>query len=76
MPADARFTFDNYTSPAKSDTHIIVSGPLGAQESKTYTLKAEVVRNGQVQTIEKQVTVRSGEQTQVTLSLPTTVAAR
>ena len=35
MPADARFSFDNYTSPAKSDTHVIVSAPMGALETRT-----------------------------------------
>jgi uncharacterized protein (TIGR03000 family) len=76
MPADSRFTIDGYTSPARSDTHIIVSGPLGAEETRTYVLKAEVLRDGKVQTIEERVTVRSGEETKVTLSLPTSVAAR
>ena len=76
MPADARFTIDDYTSPARSDTHIIVSGPLGADETRTYNLKAEVVRDGKVRTIEERVTVRSGDEAQVTLSLPTSVASR
>jgi len=76
MPADARFTIDDYTSPARSATHVIVSGPLGADETRTYNLKAEVVRDGKVQTIEERVTVRSGDEAQVTLSLPTSVASR
>ena len=76
MPADARFTIDDYTTPARSATHVIVSAPLGADETRTYSLRAEVVRDGQVQTIEKRVTVRSGDDTQVTLSLPTSVASR
>jgi uncharacterized protein (TIGR03000 family) len=75
MPADARFSFENYTSPVKSDTHVIVSAPLGTAETKTYVLKAEVVRDGKVQTIEKEVTVRSGEEAKVTLTLPTTLVA-
>ena len=41
MPADARFTIDDYISPARSDTHIIVCSPLAANETKTYVLKAE-----------------------------------
>ena len=76
MPADSRFTIDNYTSPARSDTHIIVSGPLAGDETRTYALKAEVVRDGKLQTIEERVTVRSGEEKRVTLTLPTSVAAR
>jgi uncharacterized protein (TIGR03000 family) len=76
MPADARFTIDDYTTPARSATHVIVSSPLGADETRTYSLKAEVVRDGKVQTIEERVTVRSGDETQVTLSLPTSVASR
>jgi uncharacterized protein (TIGR03000 family) len=76
MPGDARFTIDSYVSPAKSDTHVIVSAPLGAEESKTYVLKAEVYRDGKLQTIQEQVTVRSGDNVKVTLTLPTSVAAR
>ena len=70
------FTIDNYTSPAKSDTHIIVSSPLSNEETKTYVLKAEVVRDGKVRTMEQSITVRAGEEAKVTLSLPTVVAAR
>jgi uncharacterized protein (TIGR03000 family) len=76
MPADARFTIDSYTSPAKSDTHIVVSSPLSKEETKTYVLKAEVVRDGKLQTMEESVTVRAGQEVKVTLSLPTVVAAR
>jgi uncharacterized protein (TIGR03000 family) len=76
MPADARFTIDDYTTPARSATHVIVSPPLGEDQTRTYALKAEVFRDGRAQTIEQRVTVRGGEQKQVTLALPTGVAAR
>ena len=76
MPADARFTIDDYTSPARSATHVIVSPPLAQDQTRTYALKAEVFRDGRVQTIEERVTVRGGEEKQVTLALPTSVAAR
>jgi uncharacterized protein (TIGR03000 family) len=76
LPADARLSIDEYTSPARSDTHIVVSGPLGAEETKTYVLKAEAMRDGRMQATEQRVTVRSGEEKKVTLNLPTSVAAR
>jgi uncharacterized protein (TIGR03000 family) len=76
MPADARFTIDDYTSPAQSDKHIVVSAPLGAEETRTYVLKAEVVRDGKVQKMEQTVTVRAGEEAKVTLSLAASVAAK
>jgi uncharacterized protein (TIGR03000 family) len=76
MPGDARFTIDDYTSPARSETHIVVSSPLRGDETRTYNLKAEVIRDGKVQTMEQRVTVRAGEEAKVTLSLPASVAAR
>jgi uncharacterized protein (TIGR03000 family) len=76
MPAGSRFTIDDYTSPARSETHVIVSPPLAEDQTRTYALKAEVFRDGRVQTIEERVTVRGGEEKRVTLTLPTGVAAR
>jgi uncharacterized protein (TIGR03000 family) len=76
LPADARLTIDDYTSPARSDTHIIVSSPMGVEQTRTYVLKAEVVRDGKRQVMEERVTVHGGEQAKVNLSLPTSVAAR
>ncbi len=76
MPADARFTIDDYTSPARSDTHIVVSAPLRGDETRTYVLKAEVIRDGKVQTMQESVTVHAGEEAKVTLTLPTAVASR
>jgi uncharacterized protein (TIGR03000 family) len=76
MPADSRFTIDDYTSPARSETHVIVSGPLADDQTRTYALKAEVFRDGRWQAMEERVTVRGGEEKRVTLTLPTGVVAR
>jgi uncharacterized protein (TIGR03000 family) len=76
LPADARLTIDEYTSPALSDTHIIVSSPLGTEQTRTYVLTARAMRDGKMQTVEERVTVHGGEETKVTLTLPTAVAAR
>jgi uncharacterized protein (TIGR03000 family) len=76
LPADATLIIDDYTSPARSDTQIVMSSPLGADQTRTYVLKAKAFRDGKMQTVEEQVTVRGGEERNVTLTLPTTVAAR
>jgi uncharacterized protein (TIGR03000 family) len=76
LPADATLTIDEYTSPARSDMHIVMSSPLGVDQTRTYVLKAKAFRDGKMQTVEEQVTVRGGEEKNVTLTLPTTVAAR
>ena len=76
LPADATLTIDDYTSPARSDTHIIVSSPLGIDDTRTYVLTARAMRDGKLQTTEEHVIVRGGEEKKVTLNLPTAVAAR
>ncbi len=76
LPADATLTIDDYTSPARSETHIVMSNPLGADQTRTYVLKATALRDGKMQTTEEQVTVSGGEEKNVTLTLPTKVAAR
>jgi len=45
-------------------------------QTRTYVLKAQAFRDGKMQTVEQQVTVSGGEEKKVTLTLPTTVAAR
>lgn len=76
LPADARLTIDDYTSPALSDTHIIECSALGTEETRTYVLTARAMRDGKMQSVEERVTVRGGEAKKVTLTLPTSVAAR
>jgi uncharacterized protein (TIGR03000 family) len=76
LPADATLIIDDYTSPGRSDTHIIVSSPLGTDQTRTYVLKAQALRDGKLQTTEESVTVRGGEEKTVTLNLPKSVAAR
>jgi uncharacterized protein (TIGR03000 family) len=72
MPGDARFTIDDYVSPARSDTHVIVSPPLAPDQTRTYVLKAEVMRDGKMETMKEEVVVRGGEEKRVTLALPAT----
>jgi uncharacterized protein (TIGR03000 family) len=56
---------------------VFTTPELEAGKEFVYTLKAQTVRDGKVETTTREVTVRAGETTTVNLNLPTTaVAAR
>jgi uncharacterized protein (TIGR03000 family) len=77
LPADAKLTIDDNPTASTSERRVFVTPSLKMGKEYHYSLKAEVVRDGKPVVIEKVVAVKPGEQTQVTLSVPTTtVAAR
>jgi len=75
LPADARLTIDDYQATSVSDSRTFETPALEQGKDYHYTLKAEIVRDGKVQTVVRQVTVRAGQASQVSLDIPTTVAA-
>lgn len=75
LPADAKLTIDGYQTTSTSGERTFISPSLKAGKDYTYTLKAEVVRNGQTQAVTQQVKVRAGEETRVTLDIPTNAVA-
>jgi uncharacterized protein (TIGR03000 family) len=75
LPADAKLVIDDTLTSSTSSERTFVSPNLTPGSDYNYTLKADVVRNGQTVHVEEKVTVRAGEETRVSL-LPTTVAAR
>jgi uncharacterized protein (TIGR03000 family) len=76
LPADAKLTIDGEATTSTSDKRVFVSNNLPTGQEFHYTLKAEVMVDGKSVEVSKVVTVRAGEETNVTLAAPTAVAAR
>ena len=76
LPADAKLMIDDQPTTSTSDHRVFVSPSLTAGKDFTYTLKAEIAVNGKPMVVSKVVTVRAGEESQVTLAAPAGVAER
>jgi uncharacterized protein (TIGR03000 family) len=76
LPADAKLTFDGEATTSTSDQRVFVSPVLPAGQEYHYTLQAEVVVDGKPITISKTVAVRAGEESHISLTPTTGVAAR
>ncbi len=76
LPADAKLTFDGEATTSTSTQRVFVSPSLPAGQEYHYTLQAEVVVNGKPVTVSKTVAVRAGEESHVTMTPVTGVAAR
>lgn len=74
LPADATLTIDDHRTTSTSGVRVFVTPPLSAG-AYTYTLNAQIVRDGQPVALTRQVAVRAGEETQVLLEFPTTSLA-
>jgi uncharacterized protein (TIGR03000 family) len=70
LPADATLTIDGAPTVSRSETRVFESPDLLPNKEFHYTLKAEITRNGEKLTATKQVPVRAGEATRVTLEFP------
>jgi uncharacterized protein (TIGR03000 family) len=76
LPADARLLIDDRPTSSTSPTRVFQSPPvLEPGKEYTYTLKAEVVREGEVLSVTREVTVRANETTQIRLQLPVAATA-
>jgi uncharacterized protein (TIGR03000 family) len=77
LPADAKLTFDDQPTVSTSARRVFVTPALENGKDCYYTLKGEVIRNGQVRFFTQKVIVRAGQETQVKLEeLSAAVAAR
>jgi uncharacterized protein (TIGR03000 family) len=77
LPADARLTFDGVATTSTSAQRTFRTPPLQTGQDYTYTLRAEVNRDGVTSEVTQVVTVRAGETTRISLEIPATgVAAR
>lgn len=70
LPADARLTVDDTPTKATSDTRRFVTPPLEPGATYRYVLKAELDRNGVKEKASRNVEVRAGETTNVSLDFP------
>jgi uncharacterized protein (TIGR03000 family) len=75
LPADATLTVDGVATTSTSTNRVFVTPPLENGQTFHYTLTAQVVRDGQTQTVTRQVAVRAGEETRVTLDVPAAAVA-
>jgi uncharacterized protein (TIGR03000 family) len=77
LPADATLTVDGTATTSTSASRTFVTPALEAGRTYHYTLTAQVMRDGAVQTVTRQVAVQAGEETRVSLDIPAgQVAAR
>jgi uncharacterized protein (TIGR03000 family) len=77
LPADARLSINQATTQAGAAVRTFETPPLKPGKEYYYTLKAELVRDGQSLTTTERVAVRSGEKKQVVLILaPASVASQ
>jgi uncharacterized protein (TIGR03000 family) len=70
LPAAGQIVIDDYTVPTVSNRHVYVTAPLGADETRQVTFRAEVMRDGKRQTVTKQIAVKAGQRTEVALGGP------
>ena len=69
VPAGARLTIDGTPTTSTEETRYLVSPNLQPGRDYVYTLRAEVVRDGQSLAQEQRVTVRAGEEFRVPFTL-------
>jgi uncharacterized protein (TIGR03000 family) len=67
LPADAKLTIDDAPTTSTSAVRTFVTPDLAPEKDFSYTLKAEIVRDGRTLTLTEKVGVRAGEQTRVSL---------
>ncbi|HKI37610.1 MAG TPA: TIGR03000 domain-containing protein [Gemmataceae bacterium] len=75
LPADAKLTVDGQATTSTSDTRTFVTPALESGKDFAYSFNVEVVRNGVTLTAKRDVVVRAGEATRVTLEPTATTAA-
>ena len=70
LPADAKLTIDDKPTVSTSGSRVFESPGLTPGKTFYYVLKATVVRDGKTETVTKEVAVRAGEDTRVTIEVP------
>src|SRR5262249_11748769 len=65
LPAEAKLLIDDSPTSSTADRRTFVTPPIERGKSYTYTLKADMTRDGQKLHSEKEITVRAGEETRV-----------
>lgn len=76
LPAEARLFIDGNATSSTSAVRTLVTPELEVGVTYAYTVRAEIVRDGQVVTQSQQVNVTGGRIANVQFSFPQTVASR
>jgi uncharacterized protein (TIGR03000 family) len=76
LPAAAKLTVDDSPTRSISSVRTFSTPILEPGTTYYYTLKAEMVRDGQTLTTSKRVAVRAGEETNVSLDFPVASVAQ
>jgi uncharacterized protein (TIGR03000 family) len=71
LPADARLTIDGTPTRSPGDTRRFLSPPLEPGRRYVYVLRAEAVRDGKKVAETREVPVRAGEESEVSLTFST-----
>jgi uncharacterized protein (TIGR03000 family) len=75
LPADAKLSVDGAPTSSTSARRVFASPPLEPGGTYTYRLKATIVRDGQTLYASQNVTLRAGQQSEVTLDIPLVTAS-
>ena len=75
LPPDATLTIDGRPTTSASGTRVFITPDLPPDREFSYTLKAEVLKDGERQVITREVAVRAGEESRITLDIPATALA-
>ena len=76
LPAEAKLTVDGNVTTSTSAQRVFVSPALEQGQEYFYTLTAEVVRDGKSASRTERIAVRAGEETNVNITFPATVASK
>jgi len=75
LPAEAKLMVDGNATVSTSARRVFVSPALDRGTEYFYTLQAEIVRDGKVETRTAKVAVRAGEESKVEINFPTPAVA-
>jgi uncharacterized protein (TIGR03000 family) len=68
LPEDAKLTIDGAPTASTSSVRTFVTPDLAPQKEFSYTLQAQIVRDGHTLTASERVQVRAGQETRVSLT--------
>jgi uncharacterized protein (TIGR03000 family) len=75
VPADARLYINDQATKSTSSVRVLQTPRVPVGGEYHYTLRVEVTRNGETQTVSKVVNFRAGQEKHVTVDLPTEAVA-
>ena len=75
LPADAKLTIDDVPTVSTSESRVFESPSLTPGKTYYYVLEATIIRDGEKETVKKEVIVRAGEATRIKIDIPETTAA-